>query len=125
MIRQERLISESNLYKQRQREVFSENFNRLLKEKGKTQADVYHAMKGIERQTVSAWACGKAVPRMDRVEALARFFGVEKSELLEPEHTVEIEKLFSKIRKLSPDAVASLNAYVDFLLSDKNNRREI
>lgn len=118
-----KMISSEEVYREQQRKIFSENFNRLLQEKGKTQADVFHALKNIERQTVSAWACGKAVPRMDRVEAIANFFGVEKSELLEENVSGEVNTIIRKIKKLSPSALVSLDSYIDFLLSDKRNKK--
>ena len=108
-----------------QKEIFSDNFNRLLEEKDKTQADVYHALKNIERQTVSAWACGKAVPRMDRIQQLADFFGCQKSDLIEPYEEDMLSSIMIKARALNKTGISLLENYLDFLLLSDSNKEII
>ena len=62
--------------------VFSLNLNKYMKLKGKTRNDISTAL-GISYFTVSDWVNGKKYPRMDKVEMLANYFGVQKSDLIE------------------------------------------
>ena len=67
---------------QAEREIFARNFRRLLRERGRTQADVVEAL-GITASTVSDWANAKKYPRVDKLQRLAGYFGVELWELRE------------------------------------------
>ena len=48
---------------------------------GKNQQDIIDTL-GYSSSTVSQWCTGKTVPRMDRIEALAKFLGVSTTDLL-------------------------------------------
>ena len=64
------------------KKVFSENLERLMKENGKSRNDVCQAL-GFKYSTFSEWATGKKYPRIDKIEMLANYFGVLKSDLIE------------------------------------------
>jgi transcriptional regulator with XRE-family HTH domain len=49
---------------------------------GKTRNDISNAL-GISYFTITDWVKGKKYPRMDKVEMLANYFGVQKTELIE------------------------------------------
>ena len=66
----------------RQRQIFSNNLRRLIDVSGKTQKDVADAI-GVSQQIMNAWARGKAIPRMGKIQRLADYFGVEKSDLID------------------------------------------
>ena len=61
------------------------NFSKALKyymgANGKKQQDLIHDLK-ISSATISQWVNGKAFPRMDRVETLAKYFNVSVSDML-------------------------------------------
>lgn len=65
-----------------QTEIFAANLNRILAEKNFRQIDVAQSI-GVSPQTFNTWTQGKAIPRMDKVQRLADFFCVSKSELIE------------------------------------------
>ncbi len=67
---------------QEQKNIFSNNLNRLLKKNGKTQSDLVTYL-GITASTVSDWCNAKKYPRVDKMQKLADYFGVLKSELTE------------------------------------------
>lgn len=69
------------------KKVFSENLEKLMKEHGKSRNDVCQAL-GFKYSTFSEWATGKKYPRIDKIEMLANYFGVLKSDLIE-EKTVQ------------------------------------
>ena len=42
---------------------------------------------GISYSTISDWINGKAYPRIDKIEMMANYFGIEKSDLVEDKST--------------------------------------
>lgn len=62
------------------KKIFAKNFNYYLSVKRKTQNDIVEAF-GITASTVSDWAKGKKYPRVDKMQMLADYFGVLKSDL--------------------------------------------
>ena len=62
--------------------IFASNLKRYMDAKGKSRNDISEAL-GISYFTVSDWVNGKKYPRMDKVEMLANYFGVQKSDLIE------------------------------------------
>ena len=67
--------------------VFASNLKRYMKLKGKTRKEVCEEL-GFSYFTFSDWVNGKKYPRMDKVEMLADYFGILKSDLIE-EKTIE------------------------------------
>lgn len=65
-----------------QRKVFAKNLNRYLDFSGKTQKEVAEAI-GVSPQTFNTWTQAIALPRMSKIQLLADYFGVQKSDLLE------------------------------------------
>ena len=65
-----------------QKWIFSQNLLRLLDISGKIQKEVADSI-GVSPQTMNTWCRGIALPRMDKVQLLANYFGVKKSDLLE------------------------------------------
>ena len=55
------------------------------------QADVAN-LCGVTQQSVSLWLNGERLPRMGKVQKLADYFGILKSELLEEEDSKELYK---------------------------------
>lgn len=62
--------------------VFANNLRKQMELKGKSRNDICQAL-GISYFTVSDWVNGKKYPRMDKVEMLAAYFGILKSDLIE------------------------------------------
>ena len=68
--------------------IFSINLKRLMDKKQVSRKDIADFL-GISYFTVSDWVNGKKYPRMDKVELLANYFGVLKSDLIEDKSNVE------------------------------------
>jgi len=62
--------------------IFAKNFNYYLIIKGKTQNDIVRDLQ-ITASTVSDWANAKKYPRVDKMQKLADYFGILKSDLTE------------------------------------------
>ena len=57
------------------------NITNLLIEKEKTQQELADAI-GVSKSTVSTWTNGKRIPRMDKVDLMCKYFGVNRSDIL-------------------------------------------
>ena len=64
------------------REVMARNIQRLMDNKQVKAADVCKTLD-IKQNTFSDWMNAKTYPRIDKIELMARYFGVKKSELVE------------------------------------------
>ena len=64
------------------KDVFARNLQRYMESRGKSRRDVCEDL-GFSYYTFSDWVNGKKYPRMDKVEMLARYFGIKKSDLIE------------------------------------------
>lgn len=62
--------------------VFAKNLQHYMDENKKSRRDVC-ADLGFSYYTFSDWVNGKKYPRMDKVEMLANYFGIKKSDLIE------------------------------------------
>ena len=66
------------------KDIFARNLKRLMDMKEISRKEIADVL-GISYFTVSDWVNGKKYPRMDKVELLANYFGVLKSDLIEEE----------------------------------------
>ena len=64
------------------RKIFSRNLTNLLEDRNKSQKDLVDFI-GVSSSTVSNWCTGQKLPRMDKVQQIANWLGVNNSELLE------------------------------------------
>ena len=76
------------------KDIFATNLKRYMALNEKSRKDVSEAL-GISYYTVTDWVKGKKYPRMDKVEMLADYFGILKSDLIE-EKTVEHREMQQK-----------------------------
>ena len=62
--------------------TFAKALTYYLAVKGKTQQDLINDLH-YSSSTVSQWCTGKNTPRMDRIEAVATYLGIDATDLLE------------------------------------------
>lgn len=79
--------------------VFARNLQYYMDVNGKSRRDVAEAI-GVSYYTFTDWVKGKKYPRMDKVEKLAAYFGILKSDLIE-EKTEEHREMQKKNDTLS------------------------
>lgn len=65
-----------------QKIIFSKNLNKYLSQSQKTQKEVAEAIN-VSPQTFNTWCQGIALPRMGKVQKLADYFGILKSDLID------------------------------------------
>lgn len=74
--------------------TFASNLNHYMKLKKVSRRQLSEAL-GLSYFTITDWVKGKKYPRMDKVEMLADFFGVKKSDLIEDKDMPDINAEFS------------------------------
>ena len=74
--------------------VFAHNLKKYMDANGKSRRDIAEAL-GVSYYTITDWVKGKKYPRMDKVELLAAYFGILKSDLIE-EKTEEHREMQKK-----------------------------
>ena len=65
-----------------QKKIFSKNLNKYLSLNNKTQKEVADAI-GVSPQTFNTWCQGIALPRMGKVQLLADYFNIGKTDLID------------------------------------------
>ena len=64
------------------KDIFAANLLRLIKENHEKQIDIARLL-GVSKSSVSSYCSGSQMPRMDKIEQLARHFGVPRSALID------------------------------------------
>lgn len=64
------------------KEVLAKNLQRYLSEREKSQKELA-AIVGVSAPTVNEWLKAKKYPRIDKIEKMANYFGILKSDLIE------------------------------------------
>ena len=64
------------------KEVFAKNLAKYLNRSGKSQREMADIM-GVSSSTFNEWMKSKKYPRIDKIEFLANYFGINKSDLIE------------------------------------------
>jgi len=62
--------------------IFAENLQKYMEENSVSRKDLSEALK-ISYYTITSWVNGSKYPRMDKVEMIANYFGIQKSDLIE------------------------------------------
>lgn len=91
--------------------IFAKNLKRQMELSGKSRRDVCQALD-FSYFTFSDWVNGKKYPRMDKVEKLADYFGILKSDLIE-ERTEEHREMQKKNDAMT-DIVLRMQSDEDF-----------
>ena len=71
--------------------IFAKNLNYYLTANGKTRKDLCKVL-GVSYSAVTAWANGKKYPRMDKVDEMAKYFGISRAHLTEEQYGEDWEK---------------------------------
>ena len=76
-----------------QKRIFSKTLNKYLSLSNKTQKEVADAI-GVSPQTFNTWCQGIALPRMGKVQLLADYFGIGKSDLIDEKEDSPIDHYY-------------------------------
>lgn len=72
--------------------IFSNNLKKYMKLNGQSRKEISDAL-GVSYYTFSDWVNGKKYPRMDKVEMLADYFGILKSDLIEEHNDYDLKNI--------------------------------
>jgi transcriptional regulator with XRE-family HTH domain len=95
------------------KETFAKNLSYYIDKHGKEQKEIAEVV-GVAPSTFNAWVKGKKYPRIDKIELLANYFGILKSDLIEEHNsraslrTISItegeQRLLDLFRQIPDDA---------------------
>lgn len=94
------------------KEVLSKNLKYYIEKSGKDRRELAEIW-GFPYSTVTEWINGRKYPRIDRIEIMANYFGILKSDLIE-EKTEEQKDMHKKNDILS-DIIVRMRTDDDFL----------
>ena len=111
------------------KDIFANNLKKQMELKGVSRNDICKALE-ISYFTVSDWVNGKKYPRMDKVEKLAEYFGIPKSDLIEERKVVYIKDKVSKatsqnIKMFREEAGISIIEFANLLNVDEKTVLDI
>ena len=98
------------------KDVFIKNLSRCLSRSQKSQRELAKAI-GVHPATICDWLSGRTYPRMNKLQLIADFFEISKSELVEenyvPQDSISIEDQevldwFHKVPKEKREFVLSM-----------------
>lgn len=112
-------------------QIFAKNLSRLLESHHISQRDIAKILS-VSSSTVSSWCTGQKIPRMDKIERLASYFGVLKSDLIEEKPTpvsesgldAKVKELLNIAETLSPENQAKLIELAQFYAEAQQRRKE-
>ncbi len=73
------------------KETLAKNLKLYMDKSGRTQKEMSEVV-GVAASTFNDWMKAKKYPRIDKIEMLADYFGIKKSDLIEEKVTEEAEK---------------------------------
>ena len=73
------------------KQILAKNLVYYIEKSGRSQKDLAE-MVGVAASTFNDWVKAKKYPRIDKIEILANYFGIQKSDLIEEKMTEEKEK---------------------------------
>jgi len=108
------------------KEIMAKNIRYYMDKHGKTRYDMCEAL-GVKYTTFTDWVKGNAYPRIDKIELMANYFGISKSDLVEErtKETVEHYYLNDDARELAEFMFKNPEYKVLFDASRKVKREDI
>lgn len=98
------------------KEIFARNLTYYIERTGRTQKELAEVV-GVAASTFNDWIKGRKYPRIDKIEILANYFGIQKSDLIEDKEkptaaddglSKEKKELIDRIRNLSDEQIRLL-----------------
>lgn len=79
-------MPDDNMYKA----IFAKKLRYYMKLNNKNQMDLMNDLH-LGSSTVSSWCTGQKLPRIGKIQMLADYFGINKSDLLEEKNDIDVE----------------------------------
>ena len=97
------------------KKIFSSRLNYFMNIRQKTQMDIITDL-GVNKSAVSTWCNGTRLPRMNMVETLANYLGVNISDLINEADTITFQFIATE------DSMAPLLNIGDIAIIDKDDK---
>lgn len=97
------------------KEIFAKNLKYYIDRSGKNQAEIAEIV-GVSKATLTNWIQATKYPRIDKIEMLANYFGILKSDLIEDKHkqpaegelSIRKREFMQKVERMSDEQIAKL-----------------
>lgn len=99
------------------KQIFSKNLRYYMSLNNKDQIDLINDL-GLNKSAVSTWCNGTRLPRMDKVNLLAEYFGISRSDLIEAHSSEDLTNITHFQTKDERDLVLSYRK-----LNDQNKKK--
>lgn len=116
---------------EKQKKIFSRNFQRILSESGKQQSDVAKLMHQ-SNQVINSWYRGISLPSIVKVQRLAEILNVRVTDLIdEPKHDStniseeDNKQLNSMVKELDSKAIKHLIMYAKMLVEEQYGNTDV
>lgn len=90
------------------KQTMAKNIRYYMGARGVTRKEICDTLK-IPYTTFTDWVKGNAYPRIDKIELMANYFGIEKSDLVEEPIFVDGKRLHSATRVVFPNSDDVIN----------------
>lgn len=90
------------------KEVMSKNLKYYIERSGKDRRELAEIW-GFPYSTITEWINGKKYPRIDRIEIMANYFGILKSDLIEDKQRQSTNNELSEKKKLFMQKVEGMS----------------
>lgn len=106
-----------------QKRIFSKNLNYFINQSGKQQKEIASDL-GYSPTTFNTWCVGKIIPNTGKIQKIADYFNIGKSDLLDDKSNIKdtkdniLEKLdLNAMRQLNDSNITKVNKYANNLLN--------
>lgn len=97
------------------KKVLAKNLSFYIERSGKDRRELAEAW-GFPYSTVTEWINGRKYPRIDKIEKMADYFGIQKSDLIEEKIEVPMSKEEQKKSDAIVDITVRLHSDKDFFM---------
>lgn len=103
------------------RKIFSENLQRLMRNKNVDQKELAEDI-GVTQPIISNWIKETKYPRIKRIQTLADYFNVPKSELTEENYVVSKNQISAHITPdVTKDEMREIINFIEYIKSKRNS----
>lgn len=81
-----------------QKRIFSKNLSKYIELSGKEQKEIAKDL-GFPATTFNTWCVGKIIPSMGKVQKIADYFGIGKSDLLDDKYSADLAIQSARMNK--------------------------
>lgn len=107
------------------KKTFAENLKRYLDSKGLTQLDLANVME-CSSSTVSDWCNGRKYPRVDKMQRIADYLGVQMSDLTRTHDPLEDADIafYDRYKSLTEEEKEDMRDYLALMEARRERRKK-